>query len=51
MSKTYELQYICSQLTVVHLVTHNVELQVTLTQQRVRWHSTVVTNIWFQRGG
>ena len=40
-----------SQLTVVHLVTHNADLQTTLRQQRVQWHSTAVTNIWFQRGG
>ena len=41
----------CLQLTVVHLVSHNVDLEATVTQQRVRWHSTAVANIWFQRGG
>ena len=40
------------QLTVVHLVTLNVDLlRDTLAQQRVQRRSTAVTQVWFQREG
>ena len=40
------------QLTVVGLVPHDVDLyRVTLSQQRVQWYSTGVTDIWYQREG
>ena len=47
----YSTIHVPFQLTVVHLVAHNMDLQTTLAQQRVQWHSTGVTNIWFQREG
>ena len=42
----------CLLLTVVHLVPHNMGLwRATLAQQRVQRCSTVVAQVWFQRGG
>jgi len=43
--------FLSLQLTVVHLVTHNVDLETTLTQQKVQRYPTAVTQVWCQRGG
>ena len=46
------IEYLLLQLTVAHLLPHGMALwTLTLTQQRVQWCSTAVTQVWSQRRG